>query len=292
MERFKIGLPDEESIIVKNTFIIDQIVPICIRKMKDKIYTILFLANQDSTETSIFLQMALKSSDKRDEDFFSNHILNLDNITKDKDRLSFYVEATKDASNDSLYSCDFNMIEVDTKPYFKATGARAIDKSHSAIIDLLITRDNFIKLNLFFIRFMNYDISAETVFINHKLHNIKFSTINHVKLDGSATDISSRIVCNHYTCGNGPELYKFNFISRKIPDRKLINPMSPEPYSIFYSEDFTITDMIYEPHKDCLYVIYEVRSEINNMYKETKALIFNKEFYNKTNLLDVEKIYK
>lgn len=292
MERFKIGLPDEESIIVKNTFIIDQIVPICIRKMKDKIYTILFLANQDSTETSIFLQMALKSSDKRDEDFFSNHILNLDNITKDKDRLSFYVEATKDASNDSLYSCDFNMIEVDTKPYFKATGARAIDESHSAIIDLLITRDNFIKLNLFFIRFMNYDISAETVFINHKLHNIKFSTINHVKLDGSATDISSRIVCNHYTCGNGPELYKFNFISRKIPDRKLINPMSPEPYSIFYSEDFTITDMIYEPHKDCLYVIYEVRSEINNMYKETKALIFNKEFYNKTNLLDVEKIYK
>lgn len=292
MERFKIGLPDEESIIVKNTFIIDQIVPICIRKMKDEIYTILFLANQDSTETSIFLQMALKSSDKRDEDFFSNHILNLDNITKDKDRLSFYVEATKDVSNDSLYSCDFNMIEVDTKPYFKATGARAIDELHSAIIDLLITRDNFIKLNLFFIRFMNYDISAETVFINHKLHNIKFSTINHVKLDGSATDISSRIVCNHYTCGNGPELYKFNFISRKIPDRKLINPMSPEPYSIFYSEDFTITDMIYEPYKDCLYVIYEVRSEINNMYKETKALIFNKEFYNKTNLLDVEKIYK
>lgn len=292
MERFKIGLPDEKSIIVKNTFIIDQIVPICIRKMKDEIYTILFLANQDSTETSIFLQMALKSSDKRDEDFFSNHILNLDNITKDKDRLSFYVEATKDVSNDSLYSCDFNMIEVDTKPYFKATGARAIDELHSAIIDLLITRDNFIKLNLFFIRFMNYDISAETVFINHKLHNIKFSTINHVKLDGSATDISSRIVCNHYTCGNGPELYKFNFISRKIPDRKLINPMSPEPYSIFYSEDFTITDMIYEPYKDCLYVIYEVRSEINNMYKETKALIFNKEFYNKTNLLDVEKIYK
>ncbi len=292
MERFRIGLPDEESVIVKNTFVVDQIVPICIRKMKDGIYTILFLANQDSTETSVFIQMAISSSNQRDEDFLSEHILNLENITKDKERLAFYVEATKDASKDSLYSCDFNMEEVENKPYFKSIGAKAIDEVHSAIVDFLITRDNFIKLNLFFTRFMNYDNTAETVFFNHKLKNVKFSTISHTKLDGSATDFASKVVCNHYTCGNGPEIYKFNFISRKIPDRKLRNPMSPEVYNRFYSDDFVITDFIYEPHRDCLYVIYEVRSDITDRYKETKALRFDKEFYNRTNLLDIEKIYE
>jgi hypothetical protein len=68
--------------------------------------------------------------------------------------------------------------------------------------------------------------------------------------------------------------------------------MSPEVYDKFYIDDFLITDIIYEKTNDCVYVVYESRSDITNKYKETKVLKFYKEFYNRSNLMDIEKIYE
>lgn len=292
MERYNVTLPAEETIVSKDKFIINDILPLCIRNFGNNIYSVLFLAIQNTTESKIFLQIALNASNSSDKEFLDKHILNIENIQKDIDRFKFYVESTKDADNSILYNTSFDMEEINTMPYFFSQGARSIDKNHNAIMDLYISRDNFIKLNLFFIRFMNHDNLAETIFVNPKLLNVKFSTIDNIRLDASATDISSRIVCNHYTCNSGKETYKFNFISRKIPGRTLKHSIIPETYSSFYSEHFTITDMIYEPHRDCIYIIYEVRSELTDRYKETKILLLDKEFYDKTNLLDTDKIYK
>lgn len=291
MERFKIGLPDEQNVVVKNTFVVDEIIPVCLSVIDGSSFRLIFRATQNSTEESILLQVALYCSDKRDTQFINNHPLNILNVKKDFERLKFYNEAVKDLSN-SIYATDFYMTELDDKPYFIANGAKALDDIHATVLDLLVTRDNFIKINLFFNRLKIYDKGAESVFLSHKLHNMKFSTINRSKLDGSASDIASNLVCSHYTTGNGPETYRFNFLSARLNGRKLRCPMSVDVYNSFYSDHFVIADTIYEPVKDILYAVFEVRSDITDNYKETKILRFNKEFYNRTNLVDISRIYE
>jgi hypothetical protein len=60
----------------------------------------------------------------------------------------------------------------------------------------------------------------------------------------------------------------------------------------YYDDDFVIRDMIYDRHNDRIFIIYEVRSDITNEYKCTKALILNKEMYDHTNFVDLYKIYE
>ena len=69
-------------------------------------------------------------------------------------------------------------------------------------------------------------------------------------------------------------------------------PLSAEVYERFYSDDFTVSDMFYDFHSDSIFVLYEVRSDITNSYKETKALIFSRELYDKTNFVNPEWIYE
>jgi hypothetical protein len=291
MELYNIGMPNQETIITKDTFIVDTIVPFIINHIKPNTYSIMFIATQSSTESSILLQTAVHTSDTSDETFLNNHELNMNNICMDVNRWKICMD-TLNTHETKVYSCGFDMVEVIDKPYFSSLGAAPIDEKHNKLVDLLFTRDNFIKISVFFSRFIKHDYSADNVFFNYKFNHIKFSTINRIKLDGSATDINKPIVISHYTCGNGPETYKFNFISIKIPGRKLRAPMSPEVYDKFYMDDFLITDIIYEKTNDCVYVVYESRSDITNKYKETKVLKFYKEFYNRSNLMDIEKIYE
>ena len=61
--------------------------------------------------------------------------------------------------------------------------------------------------------------------------------------------------------------------------------------SIFYQNDFIINDIIRDVNDDIL-VLFEERSEINNNYKSTKALRFNKEMIEKTNLVDLFNVYE
>jgi hypothetical protein len=68
--------------------------------------------------------------------------------------------------------------------------------------------------------------------------------------------------------------------------------MAPEQYAVFYSEDFIMNDMIYEPERDILYLVVEARSDITNEYKGTKILRLSKEFYERSNFLDPRKIYE
>lgn len=289
MERYKVTLPAEETIIERKIFEVDKILPICIRYINDNTYVILFFVENESNE-SLFLQMMINASNEADKEFLNSHILNLENIKKDKSRFGFYIDCTRNATNDNVFASDFDMIEVDNS--YNIDAANMVNKVNARFLKVVISRDNFIKINMFFTRFMSYDPLAETVFLNHKLNNIKFAVIDNVKLDGSATNIGSKIVCNHYTCKSGNDIFRFNFISMKFSGRVLKKPISPELYNnYYYNEHFVITDFVYDSHSDCLYIIYEQRSDITDSYKATYALKFTKEFYDKTNIIDLDNIY-
>ena len=128
--------------------------------------------------------------------------------------------------------------------------------------------------------------------LRKKYKNIEFVTIDHVKLDASVEDKALKSVFNHYTVGCGPTIFKFNFLSPISEDKnkKLRNPMIASQYEIFYQNDFIINDIIRDVNDDIL-VLFEERSEINNNYKSTKALRFNKEMIEKTNLVNFNNIY-
>ena len=67
--------------------------------------------------------------------------------------------------------------------------------------------------------------------------------------------------------------------------------MISSQYEIFYQNDFIVNDIIRDVNDDML-VLFEERSEINNNYKSTKALRFNKEMIEKTNLVDLFNVYE
>lgn len=292
MERYNVVAP-EEKILSKRNFIVDQIIPLAIRIVENgdglaNRFVILFLAGQNSTEENILLQIMF-SMDRRDETFIKSQPLYMDNLLGNKSKLQLYVDATKDATNDSLFMTDFKMTRSDKSFYFLGSASQKQGEVINAL-DLYFTKENFVKLNVFFKRMSIYDRSAEFVFLDKKFKDIEFSTIEEVKLNASTTDLISRIVCSHYTCRNGKQLYKFKYISPKLDDRKSLKSIDVEKFNSLYSEAFVISDMIY--CDDNLYVIYEERSDITNEYKKTLALIFTKEMYDQTNLVDYSRIYK
>ena len=297
MDLYRLGLPDDEAIIVRDKFIVDTIIPLCLRKATDKDYTILFYAVQDSTESSLFLQSIVRVTDDLDEGFLNNHPLNIVNIQKDPKRLAFYNEKI-DSMHGNTYNTDFDMEEdQDNKRYFHANATKAIyvkstKEPQAALVDLLITRDNFVRLSLFFTKFLIRDTYAESMFITPKLTNISFEKITHVKLDGSSWNRATGMIYNHYTMGNGPTMYRMTFISPEKKNGKLRNPMIAEHYNTFYGKDFLIRDIIFDSHQDRIFVLYELRSEITNQYKGTKVLVLDKEIYDHTNFVDLYKVYE
>lgn len=298
MEICRVGVEstDDKKVEVvqdNSPFVIDEIYPLSIRPIGNGLYMVFFVGKCSASEEKIFINTPVRSVDNIDFNFLNSHPLNINKITADKKRLAMYIEFTKESTDDDVYVSDFDMSQDIMQPVFYTfTGSRKDSETQVTLKKVLINKECFIRINLFFVRLKTRDVSCGAVFFDHKLKNIKLSKVEHIKLDGSGTDISSSIVCSHYTSGNGPEFYKFNFISIKIPGAKLKMPLSSEVYERFYSEDFTVSDMFYDFHSDSIFVLYEVRSDITNSYKETKALIFPRELYEKTNFVNPEFIYE
>ena len=293
MELCKFGI-DKDKIVAKSIYIVNQIIPIAIKHLGNEDYSILFLACQDSTEDGKYFNFVVKAKDEDDSNFLNSHSLNINNVTKNENRLKMYIEMTKTMHNENMFNCDFTMVvDKDHKKYFKTEAFRVLDdKSNIEALDLMITRDNYIKINLFFQRLLLHSNGAELVFGNMYYHNIEFITINHIKLDGATTDVNSNVICAHYTCGAGPTIFKFNIITPKLYNKKIRNFMRSSVYTDFYADDYVVTDMVYDSIEDCIYLIFLEFSTVNNHFKSTKALKFTKEFYDRSNFIDYEKIYE
>lgn len=289
----------EDSILEERDFIVDKLEPILISPCIDNYYNILFFTYQNSTEETMYLNIYIKAKDEFEGNYFKSDPMFINNMmknTEDNDMLKRYIEFTKDADHSTkIYNCDMIMTEESNKPYFLGYCYDVIentDKKSLLRINLHFNRDIFIKTSLYLKSIIYKEENAINVFFNPKLNNLKFSTVNHIKLDDSTLDHFQNIVLSHYTCGNGPEIYKFIALSKRIIDRKLRKPTNISVFNNSYSNSFVATEFIYEPNNDCLYLIYESKSDITGEYKETKILRFYKDMYNKLVLVNNDAIYE
>ena len=292
MERFKIKHPDKENIIIQNLFIADEINPIVIKKVDKLVYCILFKAHQTSTDEDILITTNI-SINQRDMVFIKSLTIYDENIMLDEKMTELYMKALSIVKSPmDIYNSDFDSIERKDKPYFKTNAYRQVSGGIEWL-ELMLTRDNFIRLNLFLNRLSMYSNDLFNPFVNKIIYsNMEFITIDHIKHDASTTDIEADFVMNHYTMGRGPSIFKVNYLSPKISGKKLRNPMAASMYDTFYNKDYIIADMIYEPNSDILYLVYEEFSPLTGEFKKTKILRLSKEFYNRTNFIDNNKIYE
>jgi hypothetical protein len=290
MDKYYITIPDENLILCRQKYFVNNIIPLAIRILDSEKFLVLFLAGQDNDESNILLQV-LFSMNSKDEEFIKSLPLFIDNLVRPefKQKFDLYVAATKEATTKSLYMTDFEMKRDPSSLYFLATAVQNY-RGCANVLDLHIPIDNFVIVNLFLNRLSIYDRCAEYAFGDKKLKNVELSTAEDIKLDGSSTDFISRFICNHYTCRNGKQFYKFNFVSAKDPKRKLKKPIHAEKYDKLFINDFTINDMIFCEEK--LYLIYEQRSDITEQFKKTILIVLDKELYDKTNLIDFYNIYE
>lgn len=298
MKRFQISMDNDMDNVCRDTYIVDHIIPLCIKERDESSFTLLFLVQNDTKdeEEREYLNMYFSYDSEEDKKFIQSHTLNYNNIIKNPKQLQMYIEMTDGIDSAVIYSTDLNMAVYEKKKIFYSSLAFGRDKEYRDpyVKELLIPRSIFVQLNLFFIRFVNHDISAETVFFDYKLHKIDFVSLTSIKLDGSAKPApGSMYITNHYTAKLGPNiLYRFHYISPAIFGRRLINPMGYEPYCSLYAKDTLIDQMFYDVASDTLFIIYHEHSEVDGSFKRTLALKLSKELYDHTNFLDVYKIYE
>lgn len=277
-----------------STFVVDYIIPLCIRENDEQSFSILFLAQCNAYEDyKLYLSMYF-SYDEVDKEFINNHALNINNILKNPQQREMYSELVKDMTNDNLYMTDFDMEGHPEKKILYIAYAFARDEQDICKTELLISRAKFVQLNLFFLRFINHDTSAETVFFDYTLNKVEYVTVDNIKLDASSKPApGSPYVTNHYTAKISRALsYRFHFISAAVIGRRLRNPMPYEQYTALYKDDFLVDSMFMDAKTDTLFLIYVEKNKIDGKYKKTVVLKLSKEVYNHTNFLDIYKIYE
>lgn len=296
MKRYQIYRPEEGNVCSSTTYIVNHIIPICIKERDENMFSILFLVQNDTQDEEVkdYLTMFFSYDNDKDREFIKTHQLNYNNIIKNPKQLKMYIEMTDGITGNNLYSTDLDLSIYEEKKIFYHCYAYNQIPGESDIKELkiLLSRSLFVQINLFFVRFINLDSTAETVFFDMTLHKVDFVTLQSIKLDGSAKpNPGSMYITNHYTGKVGPNNYKFHFISSAILGRRLKNPMGYEPYCSLYSKDPLVDQMFMDYKTNTLFVIYIEHSPIDGKYKRTLALKLSEELYNHTNFLDVYKIY-
>ena len=297
MDLTKITLPEENKIIEKKLFSPNEFQLLSISLTDDNnMGVFLFRAVQTSTDDKLFIQVPFLISDQTDVSYITTNKMFIRNITIFDDKKDEYTDLIKDMNEENTYLSDLCINEyAESKKYYILKCTRNCDSENGYFseIDLLVSRDLFIQINLFINQFLLKILGADLNFLSYKYKNIEFITIDHVKLDASVEDRALKSVFNHYTVGCGPTIFKFNFLSPISEDKnkRLRNPMIASQYEIFYQNDFIVNDLIRDDNDDLL-LLFEERSEINNNYKSTKALRFNKDMIEKTNLVDLYKVYE
>ena len=281
-------------------FGLDSITPLCYKFEQNNIMSILYKVVEDATDNVIYLLQNIKLESQEDIDYFKNNPINYDNIKYDPEKLNVYKEEIRQLSNGNLYKTDFDMYPDESrKKFFVGYGFRKDELAPNKfiVVKLLIPKYQFIKimayLNELFIKLP----SAAVTFHNPKYNSLEFIKVQYVKFNGSWSDIGSNVVTSNFTLGKLPSgfkissLYKVNYITPRLRDRLLKKQMSKEQYLALYKEDFLISNIIYEPHEDKVYLIYDNHED--NRVKFTKTIVFvlDKEFYEQTNLIDHNFIY-
>ena len=285
---------DEDCIVSRNPFVVNEILPLILRLNDNNVAEILYIASQNSTESSIYLSQLFKYN-KEEKDILMTHPLNIENIKKNPDKLKIYREFIAELGESNNYITSFDLKECEEhKMFYSCTAMRQFSNSskYCDVIDLMFPRENYLKMNLFFYDLNTYTFESEKIFLDPTLNKMKFETMNHIKLDSVSSD--SNLIYAHYSCGCGPAYYKFTFIFPRTRNTDRIrNHIPMYTFESFYKNDpiVILNDIVYDQNKDALYVIHRKLNPINDKDIVTTGLIMPKDIYDHSNLLDIEKIY-
>lgn len=293
MVRIKYGDIPEDFIIARDSFVANEIYPICLQIIDDKTFEVLFIASQDSTETSIYLRLSFAYAEE-EKNILMTHPLFINNIAANPEKKKIYEELIADLNNTSNYMTDLDLKEnEDHKIFYSCLAMRPINQKSNYIkaIDLMVPRENYVKIGIFFNDMMTYNFDVEQIFVDPTLNGMKFETMSHIKLDSTTWD--ENLGYAHYTCGCGPSMYKFTFIFPREKGKAMRNHISMEAFETFYGNDPIViaNEIIYDKNKDAIYVVHRSLNSLNQEVIKTTALIMPKDIYDHSNLFDLYKIY-
>lgn len=300
MERVDFKSPEEKYIVSRKEFFINELVPLIIKPMKQNIFGILFKGTQDVTENSLYFNSMIVSQDEDEDAMLNNCLLSMNSISKNAERSNMYKDITKDMRPNNMYNCGFNMTECeDKRKYFTCKAYRNTTSMIETPIPMVeeltlyVPREVWVQLNLFYLRLNELAPTPEMVFIDPTLKQVEFIDINHIKLNATWSEIGSKVVMCNYTIGRGPTQFSFNYMAPRLDaEKKVRNIVNKDVYASFYSNDPMIGDIIYDPHGDKVYLIYIRIDPVTDKYKDTKILRLSKEFYERSNFVDYNKIYE
>lgn len=278
--------PPEDEIVSTDKFIVNNIIPIAIKHIQDDRFLFLFLAGQDCVDKYLYLQMLVTANNETENIQLDTHHMNLSNIMKDENKQKTYLEATKQLSENGLFTTDFNMSESDKYPgYYESFAMRksfeSKDKEYFITRTLYIPRGNYIRLRLF----LNFNY-LDQYGINYCFGEKRFDTIEYVNIEKVVHDATTRDNDNnvsHYTMWCGPSVFKMNVITPvddKHKDAKLANPLDKGLYDAFYSEHTYINDVIIEGYK--VGIVYDDPDS-----HKIRLLLLDERLYRKTNFKNI-----
>ena len=295
----RIIIPDveEEKISSSMDIFVDSMVPLCYTyygksETIQDIMSILFLVKSDQEE-EVYLSHIIQCESQEEIDYFKNSPLWLENIKQNEDQKKMYIEFTKNMNNLNLYTTGLYLVPDDKDKYFTCNGYQSTkDGEYTDRVRVYFYKKKFIQLYTFLSWLNLLDPNASLIFGDLRFNTTKFINVNTVKLTGTLDDPDSKVIVAHYEAGVHPSIYKFNYIAPKIRKVGLLRgAMSRSLYMTLFGKDPTCDIFLYEPHDDKFYAVLEIYSEVTGRFKEFVALVFTKEFYDKTNLRDFDNIY-
>ena len=294
MERIK-NSNDTSVKAIKGTRIIDKIIPLYIENFTSygtDFCHITFLAEELCTESNYFVKTRISINNKNDKEFLKIFPLYKNNVDTDSRRKEFVnsIEQEYDADNEeNIYYSDLIFTEDNKhKTFYISNGSRNINGVITAE-ELLVTQDIFVQLELFFLKLSEYNKMAGVVFGSKKLTNTSMVLIDHVKYNGTSTDLNWDVVISHFTSGRGPQTFKFSLLNKKEKERKMKNPIIQVDFKNLYGKSFIINEYFIVDNK--VYALYEERSPITDQFKSTKILIFDEELCKSTSFKNTDVIY-
>ena len=293
MKRINVSADLEHKTEQSEMYYIDELLPICY-KLHDNTVAILFLVTGAGCNMyDKYVYTLLYLEDEEEKEYFTNHHLNIENIKKDPVKMEKYSELTKSMNNNTICTSSFILKEIDKGKHLACHAYMSLDQNTGIQLDIELRFDKklFIKLYTFFYQLEILHPMAEIVFMDTKFNVMKFINVNTVKMLGSTTDIGSKVVTAHYEAGVHPSIYKFNYIApRNYPDKVIKGLMDKSLFMNLFGNDPIGSIILYEPHADKVYLLLEEKN-IRGEFKSIVVLVFTKEFYDKTNLIDYNNIY-
>lgn len=245
----------EDNIISRSNFIINDILPVAIKKITDDSYKILFICHQDNNHETCFIAVMFNPEKDEEIHFLEDHKINISNFTYEA-KLK-YLNTIANMNTENGFNTDLVFHQNKDYPlYMYCTGySKVDDKGHYRVRTLYFTRDNFIKTNIFINLFFDCKNMFE-IFVNKSFNNLSFDNINKAEYLNMARVEKSNIGLFHYELSSSNNIYPITII--KKAGNKHFSEISLNDYNQKYYNDYKLDKINGVKCDDIFYIPYKL----------------------------------